>query len=139
MMNEHDLHCKAIAEDLRKYNDGCYISYNGDTYEIDDLETVEIDGYEYYVIDGENVDPDETETLSLYDYFDDYYNIDWILDSNKELQAVRVMVACGGPNIYINTWDKQVELFWWTDSGKYYLDNDLCNAINSIFEEYWNM
>ena len=75
----------------------------------------------------------------MYDYFDDYYNIDWILDSNKELQAVRVMVACGGPNIYINTWDKQVELFWWTDSGKYYLDNDLCNAINSIFEEYWNM
>ena len=132
--NEHDLHCKRIVEDLQNYYNGLYISYNGDIYNKEDLEEVTVDYNDYYIIDGEQVDINDVEELSLYDYFaDDIYNINYILDSNRELEAVRIMVACGGPNIYINTWDKKVELFWWSESGEYYLDNEICEAINDVF------
>lgn len=137
--NEHDLHCKRIAEDLQNYYNGLYISYNGDIYNKEDLEEVTIDCNDYYIIDGEQVDIDDVEELSLYDYFsDDIYNINYILDSNRELEAVRIMVACGGPNIYINTWDKKIELFWWNESGEYYLDNEICEAINDVFAEIYS-
>lgn len=48
----------------------------------------------------------------ILDYFSEIYNINYILDSDKKYIACRVMVACGGPNIYINTYDKEVELYW---------------------------
>ena len=48
------------------------------------------------------------------------------------------MIACGGPNIYINTWDKQVELYWWTETGRAYIDSNTCSAIDEYMEEYFN-
>lgn len=82
-------------------------------------------------------DVDDYEQCSLYDYFADMLDIDWIIDSNKEYKACRIMMACGGPNIYINTWDKQVELYWWTESAKYPLSYQAVESINEWAEEYW--
>lgn len=148
-MNKHDEHCKSIAQDLEKYASGDYFLYDGDLYPIDSEDDfwqdgknsyyLDDDGFYYYDIDGDKVDERDVEPATLWDYFEDgIYNIDYVVDSNKELEAVRIMVACGGPNIYINTWDKQVELFWWTESGKYYLSNGICDEINAYFEELWN-
>lgn len=147
--NEHDLHCKEIAETLKKYISGDYFEYDGELYPIDSENDfwnsenysyyLDDDGFYYYDIDGDKVNEIDVEPASLWDYFEnDIYNIDYVVDSNKELEAVRVMIACGGPNIYINTWDKQVELFWWSESGKYYLSSDICDAINDYFEQLWN-
>jgi len=151
-LNEHDLTCKRIAEELKKYCSGDYFEYNGELYPIDSTDecwtnatdgncySLDDDGYYYYEIDGNKIEASEVEPVSIYDYFDDdgIYNIDYICNSYKELQAVRIMVACGGPNIYINTWDKEVQLYWWSSSGSFYLDNDVCEAINDYFTEYWN-
>jgi hypothetical protein len=148
--NTHDLHCKELAETLEKYASGDYFLFDADLYPIDPEDdfwttsenysfSLDDDGYYYYYINDEKIEESEAEAASIYDYFeDDIYNINYILDSNKELEAVRVMIACGGPNIYINTWDKQVELFWWTESGKWYLSTELCEEINSYFEIIYN-
>lgn len=147
---KHDNWCKRIADELEKYNSGNWFAYDGDIYPMDSDDFNALgEGFrfvdddpdtfnEYYLFPcGDKVDIDDTEPLSLYDWFTDdtIYNLEYVLDSNKELTAVRVMVACGGPNIYINTWDKQVELFWWTESGKYYLPADLCDSITSVIDE----
>lgn len=83
-------------------------------------------------------DVDDYEQVSLYDYFADMLDIDWILDSNRDYKACRIMVACGGPNIYINTWDKLVELYWWTESAKYPLSYQAAAAVDEWAEEWWN-
>jgi hypothetical protein len=79
----------------------------------------------------------EIEPASAWDYFDEYYNLDYVIDCNLEYTACRVMVACGGPNIYINTWDKCVELYWWTESGKAYLPGYVCDYIDEYFSEIY--
>ena len=151
-LKEHNDHCKEIAEQLEAYRNGEYFEYNGNLYPVNGKNEywlnntngnsyyLDDDGYYYYEIDGEKIDADSIEIVSLYDFFSDdsVYDVTYIVNSRKEFEAVRVMVACGGPNIYINTWDKQVELYWWNESGKYYLDTDICNAINEIFEELYN-
>ena len=48
------------------------------------------------------------------------------------------MVACGGPNIYIDTADQKVKLYWRGDYADYMIDQDAANAVDQWAEEYWN-
>lgn len=124
--DEHDKRCKRIAEELEAvYNGYIYRNEDGDEVDTRDL------------TDEEREEVEETgEQLNLWDYFtDDVYNIDYILDSNRELKAVRVMIACGGPNIYIDTETEKVELYWWTERGEAYIDRDVCEEVNEVFRE----
>lgn len=123
--DEHDEHCKRIAQELENYANGLYYrTEDGDEVNIEEL------------TDEEREEVEETgEQLTLWDYFTDFFNIDYILDSNRELKAVRVMVACGGPNIYIDTETEKVELYWWTERGEAYIDRDVCEDINEVFRE----
>ena len=57
---------------------------------------------------------DENEQ-SAFDYLQDALDIQYIVDSKKEYIGARILVAFGGPNIWINTQSKQVEGYWWQD------------------------
>ena len=57
---------------------------------------------------------DENEQ-SAFDYLQDALDIQYIVDGNKEYLGARILVAFGGPNIWINTQSKQVEGYWWQD------------------------
>lgn len=46
------------------------------------------------------------------EYFDDNYGIDYIWRMGVGLIGVRVLVAFGGPNIYIDTFDGVVRGYW---------------------------
>ena len=63
--------------------------------------------------------PDELnsdgEEFSAFDYLQDALDIEYIVSSNKEYLGARVLVASGGPNIWINTRNRQVEGYWWGD------------------------
>ena len=50
------------------------------------------------------------------EYLSDALDIEYIVNGNRELLGARVLVAFGGPNIWINTRTKQVEGYWWGDS-----------------------
>ena len=82
------------------------------------------------------------EPISMWDYFlndDGIYNIDYIVASDKEtLRGVRIMVACGGPNIYINTWENRVEGFWWGSNAFAWIPSEVADSITEVFEEVWH-
>ena len=59
---------------------------------------------------------DDGDQLSAFDYLQDALDIEYILDSKREYIGARVLVAFGGPNIWINTRTGQVEGYWWGDS-----------------------
>lgn len=55
-------------------------------------------------------------TLSGFDYITDVLDVNWLLDSKREFKGARLLVAFGGPNIWIDTAKQTVEGHWWGDS-----------------------
>ena len=45
-------------------------------------------------------------------YFEDNYNVDIIYRMGFGLVGVRIMVACGGPNVWVDTEEKAVCGYW---------------------------
>lgn len=67
------------------------------------------------------------------EYFDDNYGIDYIWRMGVGLVGVRVLVAFGGPNIYIDTFDGVVKGYWGSTQS-YPLHDNVIDTINEYFE-----
>ena len=132
---ENRNHCKAIADDLEKY-------YNGNVYrclECGEIITKNDDGVLYCDYCKKEIEPDDADQLSLYDYFtEDIFDIEYSIGGDGEYRGVRLMVACGGPNIYIDTLEKAVMLYWWGERASYPIDYDVIEDIDNIWEENYN-
>lgn len=66
-------------------------------------------------------------------YFEDIYNLDYIWRMGYGLVGVRVMVTCGGPNIWVDTMEKAVHGYWGGDEAVAYLTTSCCDAIDDFF------
>ena len=57
-------------------------------------------------------------------WMEDVYDIRYIVDSEKKYLGAMLMVAGGGPTIWVNTWTKEVEGYWAGDKcTHHFLDN----------------
>lgn len=54
---------------------------------------------------------------TVYDYLEDVLDFNWILNSDKSLKGAELLVAFGGPNIYVNTVSQTVKGYWGGDSA----------------------
>lgn len=129
-------YCKSISNELDSYVDEnySYCPYCGEKVYIPDTVGDKFKCYHCGTVD----DVENYERLSLYDYMEDVLDIDFIINSQKEYLACRICVAYGGPSVYIDTDEKAVCLYWWSDSAKYYLRSDTVTAVDEWAEEYYN-
>jgi hypothetical protein len=70
------------------------------------------------------------------EYLSDALDIEYIVNGDREVLGARILVAFGGPNIWINTRTRQVEGYWWGDSCIMSYDNDeigLDDAIQTLW------
>lgn len=84
---------------------------------------------------------DDIRDMDIGDYFEgSIYGIEYRVDSKyaDTIRSVKVCVAYGGPNIYIDTADHKVKCAWWYDYCDTDISETVCNAVNSYFEELWN-
>lgn len=81
-------------------------------------------------------DYEEGDTIGGFDYLSDVLDIEYIISSDKQYLGARVLVAFGGPNIWINTRTQQVEGYWWGDNftASYHAD---AMDIDGALEELW--
>ena len=81
------------------------------------------------------IDWADEDEQSAFDYLQDALDIQYIVDSKKEYLGARILVAFGGPNIWINTQFNQVEGYWWNDKSTFsYQDNlGLDEACSELF------
>ena len=93
--NENFEYCKRIGEELEQYSNG----------EITDEET--------------------GETLSLFDYFSDVLDVEYLINSDLSYRAVKVYVTLGGPNVWIDTYNGSIELRWANEESRYFLTFDM--------------
>lgn len=50
--------------------------------------------------------------FNAYDYLEGVLDVNWILNSDKSLRGAELLVAFGGPNIYVDTVHKVVTGYW---------------------------
>lgn len=124
--------CKHIAEALEEYAAGTLYKCP----ECDELHT--ITGEKYACPCGFTGDVDEYEQQSIFDYLADALDIEYRIGSDKEYRSCEILVAWGGPNIYIDTARALVKLFWWGDRAEYGLSRDAADAIDDAMEEYYS-
>ena len=83
------------------------------------------------------VEGDEGDNVgTAIDYLSDALDIEWVISSDKQtLLGARVLVAFGGPNIWINTKTGTVEGYWWNESAfASFEDNaELDDALECLF------
>lgn len=84
---------------------------------------------------------EQLEEKGVYDFFEeqDIYDIEYTIDSNFEFKSARVMIACGGPNIFVNSRSGSVDLYWWTEEAHWYLNTDCKTAVEDYFEEMYQI
>lgn len=130
-------HCKRIAETLEEYVNGevfrcpeCGEHCNTEEIENENGDTI-------YKCSCGCTSEYEPEQLSVWDWAEDILDIEYRVDSHKELRSVQIMVAYGGPNIYVDTATKSVELYWWGDRASYPISYDAAAALDDWADEYW--
>ena len=55
-----------------------------------------------------------------------------------EFSSCKVWITLGGPNIWIDTAEREIKLAWGGERESIYLDSDICDEIDSYFEEIYN-
>ena len=130
MTEENYNRCKNIAMELDEIAAGTvYRTDDGDTISENDFTPEELEDLE---------EREELESYTMYDYFSDVYDIKYTIGSDREtLYGVKLLVAFGGPNIYVDTNDGKVKLYWWNEYAEYELSEEAIKAINDCFQELY--
>lgn len=79
---------------------------------------------------------DEWEAISLLED-EDIYDIEYTIGGDFNYRSVSLMVACGGPNIYIDTGDNSVKLYWSNERAYAYLPSEVADEIDDIYREMY--
>ena len=74
---------------------------------------------------------------SYYELFFMEYRCDYVVDREKHFKGARIMVTCGGPNIFIDSYRGIVELFWWTEHATAEIPANICDEINEVLREFY--
>ncbi len=78
---------------------------------------------------------EDGEQMTAYDYLQDALDIEYVVNGKGEYLGARVLVAFGGPNIWINTRTKTVEGYWWGDSAFASFKDGL--GLDDALSEFW--
>ena len=87
------------------------------------------DGY----LDGEL--NEDGEPMNAFDYLQDALDIEYIVNSKGEYLGARVLVAFGGPNIWIDTRRGIVDGAWWSDRATASFTDNL--GLDDVLSELW--
>lgn len=85
---------------------------------------------------NEGRDIDSEGEYSAFDYLQDALDIEYIVNSKREYLGARVLVAFGGPNIWINTRTNTVEGHWWGDNASATFTDSI--GLDEALEELFN-
>lgn len=132
--------------DLSYHDEIINILTNGVVMFMNDRTTVyerprEYEGREDYDNTAHCIDiANELDEVNMYDYFEDsILDIEYTINSDLDYVGARIMIAFGGPNIYINTNNKRVESYWGFSRAEAALSDHAVEAIDAYFEDGYNM
>lgn len=117
-----------------------------DNFEDDDAYDKAFEDYEKAVEEWEKEKESLEEKIDklkeegdLRDYFDDYLDVDYIVNSAKEYESARIWVTVGGPGIWIDTEKSTVEISWGSTRKTAYLSYNVRDEIDDIFRDIYEI
>ena len=64
------------------------------------------------------------ELQTAHEWMEGVYDIEWITNQDHSYKAARLLVAGGGPSIWVNLLGNTVDGYWWGDTCKVpFVDN----------------
>jgi hypothetical protein len=108
------------------------------TMSVRGIEVDEDDIEEYNELREQLREIESAGASNLNEYFEDCLDIEYTIDSRGNYLGVCVWICVGGPGIWIDTRDRAVKLAWGSDRAEAYITSDVVDAIDDIFEEYYN-
>lgn len=116
MLKNHVLHIVKTLEEGCFSKDNAEIREDNNGFYICDIESDSILDNEFFKTEEEAqayLEESPGFLISGFDYLSEVLDIEYICNSKKEYLGARILVAFGGPNIWINTRTEQVEGYWW--------------------------
>lgn len=84
--------------------------------------------------------PDEVNEdggeFGAFDYLQNALDIEYTVSGKGKYLGARILVAFGGPNIWVNTRTQTVEGFWWADRAQAVYRNDWL-GLDDACRELW--
>lgn len=141
MKQENLDYCRRIQRKLEAYYNGEYYRCPicGERVEISDFDKLNKTDGKFELPCGCTVeDKEDLEHLSVYDFFDNTIcDVIYYIGNDGDFRGVRIMIACGGPNVYVDTYRQTVELYWWSDYATVNLFSEVSDTITEAFEEVY--
>ena len=135
---------------LRTYFDNI-IDEEDEDFDVSDLEGDDL--VEFLTEHRLQLDPDEAEEYfenrkileelengssgDLYEYFSDCLDIEYIIGSDGSYRGCNITITTGGPHIEVQTRRAKVCLWWGGEEASWHISRDTADAIDGIFEEYY--
>ena len=69
-------------------------------------------------------------------WMEDVYDIEWITFQDKTYKAARLLVAGGGPNIWVNLQTNTVQGYWWGDYCEHSFQDNI--GLDQYLEEIFD-
>lgn len=90
--------------------------------------------------DEEYTDHDKGDLITLYDELIEpgaFLDIDIVTspDDRNTIKGAFILVAFGGPNIRIDTYNSKIVGDWWTEHEEALLPNEVADEMNEIIQE----
>ena len=67
----------------------------------------------------------EGKNVYMQDFMEGVYDIEWTTHRDHEYRSARLLVAGGGPTIWVNMMTTNVEGYWGTDKVKHSFDDNI--------------
>ena len=125
-LQERTEECKAIADDLKRIDDGGYCR-----------PAKEDDGSDMglWIDTPEEGVPEGYTEVTIDDYFDENFGVRTTIDDSGEVFSTRVCVGWGGPNIYVDTGSGAVEMYWGSTRCCYPIPGSVSEMIDDWAQE----
>lgn len=77
---------------------------------------------------------------NMIDYVcDNVLDVEYILNSLRELIGVKLYVTIGGPTVWIDTRTQTLNIAWGSERDTIGIYSDICEELNDIFGENFNI
>lgn len=83
----------------------------------------------------------ETIPYTIADYLTDYWYNDDIRISSDDIDTVKdgaVMIACGGPTIWVDTAEETVTIYWGLSEESAYIAEDTADQIREVLQTVYD-
>ena len=116
---------------LRRESDDAYAA------DLDELRADYPDAWE------DDDDPDEIPTgwqdASGMDYLSDALDIQYVVGSDRQYRSARMAVGFGGPNVWIDTRDRELIVTWWSAPETRALPAAFIYGLDGACRDLWEM